>query len=312
MPEFPDANSGGLDPLEATDPNPKCKSPLSKRVRAWTVVAAIYAIILGAAAGAIPLLHSAFRPDVALDDRLMHLLWAALLLAPLGFTLRYFVRVRMKTGKWRGTPEYRQQERQQRLAQCSVDGTKRGCGANQNSLVTYAIKWASYSAFAPESLPWQRAAAWLVLAAYTLVVLGAAAFGLICFGAAFADDNTITATLLFIALGLITLIWPAVVVWKLVRGFRAGKVGTTREELDALRARQTAWRVRESSKPLRSKIVGTAILVAVYALWWLRVTVHHAQHPHESWVAPAMWTPFFLYCIWTQFRRPKNAPPTSN
>jgi hypothetical protein len=46
----------------------------------------------------------------------------------------------------------------------------------------------------------------------------------------------------------------------------------------------------------------------VYALWWFRVTVHHAQHPHESWVTPAMATPFFLYSIWVQFRKPKTPP----
>jgi hypothetical protein len=148
-----------------------------------------------------------------------------------------------------------------------------------------------------------------VLVAYTLAVLGVAAFGVIAIGAAFADDNTHTATLLFIALGLAALIWPGMVAWKLVRGLRAGKVGATREELDALRARRTAYHVRENQKPLRSKLISTAVAGGVYALWWFRVTVHHAQHPHESWVTPAMATPFFLYSIWVQFRKPKTAPP---
>lgn len=313
MAEFPDANSGGLDPQAGgLDPGGACKpkAPLWKRVRAWTIIVALYVIIFGMAAGAVPLLRSVFRPGGALDDRLMHLLWAAGLLLPLGFVLRYFIRVRLKTGKWRGTPEQRQQEKAQRLAKCSIDGTKRGyCAANQNSLFTYAIKWASYTAFQPTCTTAQRAAAWIVLVGYTLAVLGVAAIGVICFGASGADDNTRTATLLFIALGVAALIWPGMVARRLIRGIRAGKVGTTREELDDLRGRQAAWRMRESAKPLRTKLINTAVTAVIYALWWIRVTVHHAQHPHESWVTPAMATPFFLYSVWIQFRKPKNSPP---
>jgi hypothetical protein len=306
MAEFPDANSGGLDPLGA--PTAKCKPPLRRRVRAWAIIVALYAVFLGMAAGAIPLLRSAFKSGVAWDDRLMHLLWAALLLAPLGFVVRYFVRVRLKTGRWRGTPEQRKQERQQRLAKCSVGGAKPVCGTKQSSPVTYVIKWASCSAFDPKCMPWLRGAAWLVLVAYTVAVVGVAAFGVIAIGASFADDNTHTATLLFIALGLAALIWPAMVAWRLVRGLRAGQVGATREELDAARAQRMAYHVRENQKPLRSKLINTAIAGGVYALWWFRVTVHHVQHPHESWVTPAMATPFFLYSIWVQFRKPKTQP----
>jgi hypothetical protein len=97
---------------------------------------------------------------------------------------------------------------------------------------------------------------------------------------------------------------------RLVRGLREGKVGATRADLDELRAQRSAWAARERQKPLRSKLIGTAVMVAVYALWWMRVTVHHAQHPHESWVTPAICTPALIYSIWVQFRRPKSAPAT--
>jgi hypothetical protein len=303
MAEFPE-NVPTLDPTGA----PKCKPPLWKRARAWTIIVLIYAIILGMAAGAVPLLRSVFRSGVAPDDRLMHLVWAAMLLAPLGFMVRYFVRVRLKTGRWRGTPEQRQQDRAQRLAKCSIESKgKRVCAANQNSLETYAVKWASYTAFAPEGTPWQRTAAWLVLAAYTLAVLAIAAIGIISFGAAFDNSNTVTATLLFIGLGLACLIWPGIVARRLVRGIRAGKVGTTREELDELRAQRAAWATRESQKPLRTKVMTTVFAAAVYGLWWMRVTVHRAQHPRESWVTPAILTPFLFYSIWVQFRRPRGS-----
>ena len=316
MAEFPDPNSGGLDPLSGGlnpggVPSAKCKAPLWKRVRAWTIIVLLYAVFLGMAAAAIPLLRSAFRPGLLPEDRLLHLLYAVGLLLPFLFVLRYFIRMRLKTGLWRGTPEQRQQERAQRLARCSIDGTKRGyCAAKQGSLFSYAIKWASYTAFQSTCTATQRAAAWLMLAAYTLAVLGVAAIGVICLGASGADDNTRTATLFFVALGVAVLIWPGLVAWKLIRSIRAGKVGTTREELDGLRAQRTAWRMRESAKPLRTKLINTAVAAVIYALLWVRVTVHHAQHPHESWVAPAMAAPFSLYSIWVQFRRPKNAPPT--
>lgn len=307
MPEFPDANSGGLDPMGA--PTAKCQLPLWRRVRAWAVICALYAALLGMAAASIWPLRFALRSGVALDDRLMHLLWAGGLLTPLGFVVRYFVRVRLKTGTWRGTAEQRKQEREQRLARCSGGGAKIGCANNRNDMFAYVVKWASYAAFHPKCTIAQRCAAWTVLVAYGLVVACVAGLGVICFGAAFADDNTHTQSALFLALGVAVLVWPCLVVWRLIRGLRAGQVGTTREELDGLRARRTAWHVRENQKPLRTKLLTTAFSVVIYGLWWFRVTVHHAQHPHESWVTPAMFTPALIYSIWVQFRGPKNVPP---
>jgi hypothetical protein len=304
MAEFPE-NAPTLDPTGA----PKCQPPLWKRVRAWAIIVLVYAVILGMAAAAVQPLRSVFRPGTALDERLMHLLWAASLLAPLGFVARYFVRMRLKTGRWRGTPEQRQQDRQQRLARCATRNGKRVCAANQTSPLTYAVKWASCSAFDPTCTPWQRTAAWLVLAGYTVVLLAMAAFGVVSFGAACDNGNTITATLLMLAIGVAALLWPGVVAWRLVRGIGAGKVGTTREELDEFRAQRSEWRMRESQKPLRTKLLSAAFVVVVYGLWWMRVTVHHAQHPHESWVSPAMYAPFAIYGIWAQFRAPKSNPP---
>jgi hypothetical protein len=315
MAEFPDANSGGLDPQAGGldpggAPGPKCKPPLWKRVRAWTILLLLYATFLGMAAAAIPLLRSVFNRGLAPDDRLMHLLWAAMLLAPAGFVVRYFVRVRLKTGRWRGTPEQRQQEKMQRVAKCSVDGAKSGCAANRNSLILFAIKWSSYAAFAPECPPWQRVAGWLGLAAYVLTLLALTAFGAICMGAGLSTLGT--GGLLITGLGLACFIWPIVAVRSLIQGILKGKVGATREDLDELRSQRTAWRVRENRKPLRTKIISTLFLIVLYGLWWVRVTFHHAQHPHESWITPAMWTPALIYSVWIQWRRPKSAPPADD
>ena len=43
------------------------------------------------------------------------------------------------------------------------------------------------------------------------------------------------------------------VVRRLIRGIRAGKVGTTREELDELRAQRNAWAARESAEAAAHK-----------------------------------------------------------
>jgi hypothetical protein len=158
---------------------------------------------------------------------------------------------------------------------------------------------------------WRRVAGWGVLAGCAAGVLGLAAMGVICCGAAFADDNTINQSLLFLGLGIAVLVIPVVAVWRLVRSIREGKVGATREDVEEMQAQQAAWRAREWQRPLRNKIVSTAFLMVVYGLLWMRATWHHAQHPHQSWVTPAMYTPWVLYLIWIQFRRPKDAPPQS-
>ena len=158
----------------------------------------------------------------------------------------------------------------------------------------------------PARPPWQRAAGWAVLAIYAITMLALTALGVICFGAGVA--TLATGGLMIAGLGLVILIFPAVAVRSLIRGIRAGKVGATREELDQMRAQQSVWRAREWQKPLRSKLLSTVLVLAFYSLWWLRVTVHHKQHPHESWLTPAMWTPVLIYSIYSQFRKPKSTP----
>jgi hypothetical protein len=145
------------------------------------------------------------------------------------------------------------------------------------------------------------------LAGFAVFILGLTALGVVCFGASFADDNTVTARLAFIGLGAALLIWPAVTVRSLIRRKRAGTLSASLEELDQMRAQRAAWRAREWQRPMSSKIISTAVTVFIYGLWWIRVTLHHAQHPHESWMIPAMWTPALIYLLWVQFRRPKNA-----
>jgi hypothetical protein len=305
MPEFPDANTGGLDPTGATKP----KAPLWKRVRAYTIIVALYAAILGMAAAAVPLLRSVFRPGTPLEERGLDLVYGVFLLLPLGFVLRYFLRLRLKTGRWRRTPEYIKQERAERRAKCTP---ATGCAPGKNTWVSYIVKWATFAAMDKTSSAAQRLAGWGVLTLYALGMLAMVAVGLICFAMAFAGNNSIGLTLTFVGFGIAVLFVPGLAVVKLVRGIGAGKLGATREDLEQLRAERTMQHQREWQKPLRSKIGSTAISCAILAFMWIRAAILHAKHTHANWVAPAMWTPALLYSIWLQFRRPKSAAAPNN
>ena len=176
-----------------------------------------------------------------------------------------------------------------KLAVCRA----RGCNAKQSSWVTYGINWGATSSDGPYAAGAVEEGGGLGGAGgYAAGLLAVIAFGVICIGAAFADDNTLGQSLLFIGLGMVVLAFPAVMVWRLVRGSAKASVGATREDVEQLQAQRVAWRTREWQKPLRNKLVSAGFLVLVYGLLWIRATWHHAQHPHQSWVTPAMYTPW--------------------
>jgi hypothetical protein len=307
MAEFPDANTGGLDPGETGLTGvSKPAVPMWRRVRAWAIIVLAYPVVLGAAAAAVPMLRSAMRPGLASDDRLEHLLWGAMLLLPLGYIVRYFLRTKLKTGRWTRTKEQRQKDLERVRANCAPSGAARGCGVKQHTWTKLLRAWATCTAMDKTRSTPQRAAAWAVLAAYVAAMLGLTAIGVICIGAGLPDDKS-SATPLMIGVGLLVLLVPAMAVRGLVKGIRAGTLGTTREELEQMQAQQAAWRLRESQKPLRSKLVNLAIALVIYGWYWWRITVHHAQHPHESWITPVVMTSFLLYTVYVQFRKPKSA-----
>ena len=207
------------------------------------------------------------------------------------------VRTKIKTGRWSVSAE----ARAQRSGRCSTQG----CTTKQSSWSNYAVKWAGCTVMDRECPTWQRATAWAVLAVYVLAMLGMTAVGVICFGAAFADNNTALATCLFIGLGLAVLLVPGLAVWRLISAILAGKVGATREEVAAIRVLRAERRAREWQRPLRTKIGAIVFAVVMYGAWYLHAT-HRDQHSHVRWVTPAMYAPFLLYGIWVQFRRPKE------
>jgi hypothetical protein len=305
MTEFPDANSGGLDPTGAAKP----KVPLWKRVRAYAILIALYGAFLGMAAAAIPLLRSVFRPGVPLEDRGLNLMYGVALLIPLGIVLRHFVRVRIKTGRWRGTPEQRKEEREQRRATCS---SATGCSPRKSPWSHYAVQWATCTAMDRTQPMPQRIAGWSVLALYGAWMLALVVISIVCFVMVFGVTDHPASMLIFLVGGLATLYWPVMAVVKLVRGVRAGKVGATREDVEQIRAQRTTQREREWQKPLRSKIISTVISCAIVAFLWIRVAIHSARHTHANWIEPALLTPALLYSIWVQFRRPKSVRTPSD
>jgi len=279
-------------------------------MRAWTILLGVCAIILGMAAGGFVLIRSAFHPGRTWDDSFYNLILALGLLAPLLFIVWHFIRIKLRTGRWAGD----KQEKDERLRQIAQRRSAQSLAINRARPLPwgrYIVLWASYAAFESSYPLWQRTAGWTVLSGYALYLLALTAIGAVCIGASFAEHNTLRARLLFIGLGLLLFLIPGMAVRNFVRRMGAGRLCATRDELAETQARRTAWRVRESEKPLRSKLITCAFLVLLYAAWWIRVTVHRAQHPHQSWIGPALGTPGLLYLIWSQFRRPKtSAQPT--
>ena len=303
------------EPPDILPPCPKPKPPLGKRVRAWTILLVFYGAIAGMAIAAIPQLRDAFHSGGAWEDRAVSAMWGVLLLLPLAFMARYFVRVRLTTGRWRGTAEQRQQDRERRLAKRTARGGVPGVGATcatgagwQTSWPGYLLKWGSYSAMEPTCPRWQRAAGWAVLVAGVLAWLAAIGFVLVCFGAAFDATNTFSQSVLFAALGLLFSLLPAFALRAFLRGLRAGKLGATREDLDQIRAQWAARNMREYSKPLREKVTTTILAVAVIGFLLLWKARRHPKDVSDLWIDAVVYGLPLLYVTWRQFRRPKDVP----
>ena len=284
---------------------PRPKAALSKRVRVWALFLLIYSVVLGLAYGGIRFLVHAFRPSAFLGDRIYDVAIACGLLALPARIFWTMLGTRLSTGRWTRTP----QERRERMSQCAAKRTSTGPRIAQPSLWTwlmYCLKWANYTAREPETPTGRRFAARVVLLVGLLGYLAACLLPLIGVGAAFADDNTRTATVGFFVLAGLFALLP----WWLTRSLLRYRsthpfMRTQPEELGEITYRHTQWHIQENQKPLRSKIISTVTILTIYAYWWLRATFYHSHHPHETWITPAMWTPLTIYGIYVQYRKPK-------
>ncbi len=284
---------------------PRPKAALSRRARVWALFLLVCSVVLGLTYGGIHFLFRTFQHSAFLDDRIYDAVVAFGLLAIPARIFWTMLGTRLSTGRWTKTP----QERRERVAQCATKSSTTRSRVAQPSLWTwliYSLKWANYTAREPEIPPARRYAARAVLLLGLLGYLAACLLPLIGIGASLADDNTRTATAIF--LGITALL--ALIPWWLTRSLLRYRsthpfMRTQPEELGEISARHTQWHIQENQKPLRSKIISTAMILAAYGYWWIRVTVYHSHHSNESWVTPALWTPFTIYGIYVQFRRPK-------
>ena len=270
-------------------------APVS-RTRAWVngVLWLLIGFVLVSAAGM--LVRAALRVGRPFEDVLFYVLGAATLVAlPAMFASRLLLR-RWRTGRWMLTDP----ETLQRLAR----GRTRPHGWRQASPWTwarFAFAWAGFVAFDRASAVWTRALGWALLAAYAAVLAMFTWFSLLCVAAGVFTVASGGYLLLLLGAGL--LVWPGLTVRGLIRRMRAGGLGTTPAEIAQIRAERSAWLQRERERPLHTKIAAAVFLLSIYSLWWIRVTLHHAEHPHESRLTPVLWTPFVLYSIWTQFSK---------
>jgi hypothetical protein len=274
-------------------------------VRVWALFLLVCSVVLGLTYGGIRFLVHAFRPGAFLGDRIYD---AAIALSLLAIPARIFwtmLGTRLSTGRWTKTP----QERRERMTQCAAKRTMTRSRVAQPSWWTwliYGLKWANYTAREPETPRARLFAARAVLLLGLLGYLATCLLPLIGIEAAFADDNTRAATMFFLALAVVFALLPSWLTRSLLH-YRSThpSMRTQREELEEISAQHTQWHIQENQKPVRSKIISTAMILAIYGYWWARATVYHSHHPHDSWVTPAMWTPFAVYGIFVQFRKPK-------
>jgi hypothetical protein len=300
MPEQPES------PAACAMPKPS----LRRRIRAWALVLVVFGIPLGMVSFAVTLIRSALRTGTPLDGRVFRFLGAAALLYVPAKVVWVYIQRRWTTGRWTMTTQARaqaMQERVQRITQCST----RRVGATRTppwSWVLFAVKWANYSALEPAVPLWQRSVGWMLLGIAVAVLLGLTGFGVICLGAGFGTIGS--GGLPIVGIGVLMFVFPGQAVWFCIRRKReSGSIRVSREELLQMRAQSTAWRTIERQKPLRSKIITSAVLVAILCGWWIRVALRHSQKAHDSWFGPGLWTLIAIYVSWDQFRKPKSAAP---
>lgn len=284
------------------------KTPLWKLVRAWTIIVGLYAVLLGMAWFAVILLDAAVKPGVVWVDRAYKLLEAGALLVIPGKVAWVFIKRKLITGNWGVmTEEEKARNAARRMARQCGTVQSGACGRRCQSWIKSALSWAGYIAWEQRAGLWKRTLAWTVIVLYAAYVLGWIGFGLLCIGASFADSNTVRQQFLWVLLGLAFLIYPALVIRSYLRRIQAtGNLLVSKEEFQSGVAQRVEVQSKRRQIPLRNKIISHAIGAVVLGLMWMRATVYHSRHPHESWMTPAFLTIPLLYSIWRDFSAPQK------
>jgi hypothetical protein len=289
------------------------KVALWKRVRAWTVVVVLYALLLGMVWLAVTLLSSAIRPGVALDDRMFKLLGAGVFLVLPVKVAWAFIKRKRSTGGWFVMTE---QEKARNAAlrsagQCGTTTQGTACGGHYQSWITFASCWAGYFAWKQNAGLWKRTLAWTLIVLHAACVLSLMGFGIVCIGASSADG--VRQPLVLILVGLAFFGISALAMWPSISRFHAtGSLRVSEEEFQSAAAQRATVENKQRQRPLRNKIISYAIAAVVMGLWWARTTVYHSRHPHEFWTTPAFFTIFLVYSAWRDFSKPAKSPLKSS
>lgn len=280
----------------------KVSTPFRRRIRVWAIACAFYGVALALAVAGFVVLRHAFAHGLDPTDRQFTLVGSATLLALPALICWLHIRSKLTTGRWFGTTE----EGRQRVAQC-VMRPQRNITREQRSLVLFLLHWANISIRDPQSSIFKRLTGVLVVIAYATVLLAICALSVILVGAGVATFASLG--WLMALFGLVLLFIPAQFVIALIRRRRVqGNLCSSPDDLASIRAARNRWFQQQRQQSIRAKLISTAIGAIVLTGWWLRVTVYHFRHTHESWTSPLVWTLFALYLTWNQFRRPKSSP----
>jgi hypothetical protein len=284
------------------------KPSLWKRVRAWTIVAGMYAFFLGMVWLAMALLSSALRQGTAWDDRIYKLLEAGALLVIPGRVVWLFIKRKLITGSVLVMTEEEKARIAARRAALQSGATQGGACRGLHQSWIYAVNWASHRSGDQNAGLLERTLAWAVIALYAAYVLFWIGLGVMGIGASFADDNTARQQFLWILLGLACFIYPSLVLRSYIRRFKTmGSLRVSQEELQSAAAQRQKAQNKERQRPLRTKIISYSIAAVFLGLMWIRATVYHSRHPHESWITAAFLTIPLLYSIWRDFSKPQRS-----
>lgn len=290
-------------PMPSTKEDPHTGTASSPHV--WAAFMLWSGILFVLLLGAVTLVLAAFNLRSSLEDSLFYALGASAFLAlPAKFAWNLTYRWTSACSWWPSTLQVRRTSFPiaLTLSRTRPSGWRQ---ATPWSWLNYRFRWAGYAAFEHALPSWQRMVARIQLFFCGLFLLGSTISGihLILRGLLVSHAGGLNLVLL----GMAVILLPGLTVRAMVRRSRAGSLRVTFAELEGLRSEHAAWRLGELQRSLRTKIVATVFLLTIYTFWWLRVIGHRAQHPHEKWLTPLLWTPFLLYRLWAQFRAPKKA-----
>jgi len=275
---------------------------LWRQIRAWAAVCLLYGIALALAVAGIVILRHAFVTRIDITDRIYRLLAGAALLAFPALVVSYLIPAKWAFGNWRPTREHALQ----RATQCTMR-PQNAIAPQQRSLVLFVLHWANIALRAPQSPLFKRLIGLLVLFLYAAALLAICGLSVILVGAGIATFASLG--WMMILFGLILLIIPAQFIAGIVHRRRThGNLQSSDDDLVGIMAARSLWFQQGRRQSLRTKLFSTAIFLAFLTVLWLRVTVYHSRHPHETWAMPFIWTLVGIYLVWNQFRRPKAAP----